>query len=504
MKIYVDPVQYTNKPNIEDIKQISKRIYNNREQVSNEELLKILLNGQSVVFGIFVNNNTKNALYSQDYVAVDIDNTDPDKPYFTLEDAKNDLFISNNALFMYTTFNHTEEAHRFRIIFKLSTTQKSKDSISFIYKKLMDKLFYVNLDKSCKNSSRVFYGTNPTDNYHYVFNMMNELNIEELISDIKLTQQKETIDYNKPTWELMKIRSIEADKEIKRRWKGFNKKVTVADNNQAKEYIKTLDIAKLLGISNPKSFNDILADDDNPSASIYLFENKVYLYHRFNHNDNRDIIKLVSELRGISLSNSLSYLCNLLNIQFDDDNHYLKGIKDSVDQFRYDLFTLDLSKVNPNAHRFLKDERSQRGFIIASILDILQYSVILINNRPEMISDLSVRELSIRIFGNDKGRNRINQCLKVLNIIGVIETLDYEGIPKDMLNNLLAYQKSNHYNKRTNVHKITGEYHNLGSNDSINLFNDIKEKGINSNSLTKEGIALTLGKDESDRMFVQD
>lgn len=504
MYIYIDKEYFTSKPSIEYCGVINSRIRNKgRVEVTNEELLDYILKGYSTSFGIYVGNNTDNQLYTQDYVAVDIDNTKENKPMFTIEQAKNDLFISNNALFLYTTLQHTEDHPRFRIVFKLSTQQKSKESIAFIYKKLLERVYYMNFDSSCSHASRFFLGTNPEDNYHHVFNMMNTLSVEDLISDNRVPTYSK-VDYNSPTWELMQEQTLEADMEIKRRWKKYNKQITVVDNNQAKEYIKTLNIAELLGLPQDKAFNDILDRDVHPSAKVYLFEDKVYLYHRFNHKDSRDIFSLVSEIRGISLSNSLSYLCNLLNVQFDKDNEYLQNIKQSVEQFRYDLMTLDLSEVNPNAHKFLKDERSQRGFIMASILDVLQYSVILINNKPEMISDLSVRELSMRIFGNTKSRNRINQCLKVLNLIGVIETLDNKGIPKEMLTNLLIFQKNNQYSKRTSVHKVTGEYHNLMSNNSVQVFDEIKEKGINSNSLTKEGIELTLGKEQSDKLFVQD
>ena len=76
--------------------------------------------------------------------------------YYSLEDVKVDAYVNENALFVYTTPNHTAEHHRFRIVFLLNEPISSPDDYKRIATVLINKF---QSDKSCNNIDRLFYGS---------------------------------------------------------------------------------------------------------------------------------------------------------------------------------------------------------------------------------------------------------------------------------------------------------------------------------------------------------
>lgn len=92
--------------------------------------------------------NTRNFLSSQ-FLAADIDGG------LSIEEAKKVDFIKDNCAFLYTTASHTDEFHRFRLVFLLDETiQDSRmwaDSLLGLSVKL-------NSDRSISDSARMFYG----------------------------------------------------------------------------------------------------------------------------------------------------------------------------------------------------------------------------------------------------------------------------------------------------------------------------------------------------------
>ncbi len=75
--------------------------------------------------------------------------------YLTIDAVKQDEFIRNNALLIYTTPSHKLEFHRFRIVFVIDKQITLADEYRKIISILIDKY---GADKSCSNIDRLFYG----------------------------------------------------------------------------------------------------------------------------------------------------------------------------------------------------------------------------------------------------------------------------------------------------------------------------------------------------------
>lgn len=85
-----------------------------------------------------------------DVVAVDIDSG------MRLSEALSNQFVKQYGGFVYTTPSHTDEHHRFRIVFQTARTIADADEMTAVYQGLIRKF---GGDKSCQDACRAFYGS---------------------------------------------------------------------------------------------------------------------------------------------------------------------------------------------------------------------------------------------------------------------------------------------------------------------------------------------------------
>lgn len=303
------------------------------------------------------------------------------------------------------------------------------------------------------------------------------------------------------TWKLIQAQDVSADEEVKQRW--MNKeKITVDFTRHALEYFKTLDMAELLEIETPESFDDLF--EEGKQASIFKKkDSSVYLYKTKGSASAMDLVEVVRQLRGLSVSNSISYISEMFEVQYGTKSQKIKDLNEGIDNFRNHVLTVELEDVKPETHKLLKDGRTEYGKRISDILTVFQNHIIEVDGEPRMISQLSVRELSIRIYGNDKGKNRVQRALHVMNLLGFIDKLKNDEIPHDILNGLLNFQKQKKFTKRTDVFEVNqlefDFFHKMEGKAGV-----INSKGITSLTLTRDGVINSLGLDEGNKVFVQD
>jgi len=88
---------------------------------------------------------------SRELVMIDIDEN------MTLIDLHDNEFYMTYGAGFYTTPSHTEEHHKFRILFKLQTPITDYEKMKRLHTALM--LIYPQSDESCKDATRIFFGT---------------------------------------------------------------------------------------------------------------------------------------------------------------------------------------------------------------------------------------------------------------------------------------------------------------------------------------------------------
>lgn len=165
-KLLIDQQRFKQKPVSHEIPVINNRITSQLVQVTQKEFAnQVGENGQTTVLATMDGKRSKNNMIQQQVVALDFDNTKiidgkkvktTGKEYSSVASIYQDKWIKDNASFLYSTFNHSENWHRFRVVFFLDRPLVNNNQVEKLYEWLMEK--YPTADKANKDSSRIFFG----------------------------------------------------------------------------------------------------------------------------------------------------------------------------------------------------------------------------------------------------------------------------------------------------------------------------------------------------------
>ena len=95
----------------------------------------------------------RNNFYSSSVVMVDIDHG------MKISELLVDRFYKAYGSGYYTTANHTDHKQRFRVLFLLESSITSADNMVLMYKRIISYYGTTVADKSCKDASRMFFGS---------------------------------------------------------------------------------------------------------------------------------------------------------------------------------------------------------------------------------------------------------------------------------------------------------------------------------------------------------
>lgn len=488
---------------------ISTRICKKTEEVTPEFLANELAKGKSMVAGVMRSEKRlKENLYFQEVIALDFDDGTP------INDLVNNEFIQEHASFIYMTLSHAEEFNKSRVVFFLDKKLTSNEQVERVYNKLFE--IFPNVDKGCKDSSRIFFGGKD----FIEINFNNTFYIEDFIKDINIQEPKgerveqdtlelavdnvANVDLNSmPTWKLIRQGH---DDLVNHRLRKYS--VSLKNKASTIEYVKSINMREILGIQEAGNFHDLFKPDNNPSASIFkMKDSEVYLYKRHSHNKDYlftgSIIEVVAKLKRTHFMGALLYLSQMMEINYNISEE-LKEISDNIDAYCQMLLSPDLEMSYPNTHKIFKDGRSNYSSDVIQILQILKHCLVESNGETRLISQLSVRELSVRIYGSESKKERINKVLNLMCVTQFIEKLDDDKIPEELLEKIMTFKNEKKRKYRKNLY----EARNLESNFFNNLEGKcgmLREKHFTAKAtLTKEGLAKTLGEEEANKVFVQD
>lgn len=163
--LHLHPVPYSHKPNEAQASSISNSIVQYHEALAPRQIAEKLALGHTVVLGIMNGRRAKANLVSQQIMMLDFDNTvyvnnvktrTQGDDYVEINDVFESKWMQQHAAFVYKTFNHTEDWHRFRVVIFLTELLKDADTVTRTYEWLMHK--FPQADPSPKDCSRIFYG----------------------------------------------------------------------------------------------------------------------------------------------------------------------------------------------------------------------------------------------------------------------------------------------------------------------------------------------------------
>jgi len=349
----LDSKEYQNKPLGKEIGVITNRLVNASTEIEIEELANKLTKGCTFKPSNLIGKKETDWV-SQQLFSLDFDeNTTIEAELNRCKD------INILPAFGYTSFSHTEEHHKFRLVF--CTNEVITDYS--IAKKLQLTLMNVfnNCDEKCKNLSRLYFGGRQLiykgfDNvmdyedilYRFIPPEIKDITTIPILSrGINLKHTKEEED----NYNIKALRNRDT-KYLKNK---INNPKIILENNQAFfDYIKGYNLGELLELKYPVSFRCIFHKDDKPSAGIFRNEEGTYIYHCFSCGKSYNIINIIEVLGNFqSRPKAYKFIKEIFNLEIMD-TAFQKEQKELLEENYRALINGELEKNCPIAYANIK------------------------------------------------------------------------------------------------------------------------------------------------------
>ncbi len=422
-----------------------------------ENLADALVHGASFKPGVLVGGNKTENWIEQQLFGLDFDDG------IRIEEAYNKVIsLGITPCFMYTTFSHKEEHHKFRMIFCNDTVITDGN----IRDKLQATLMGIigGIDEVCFNRDRLFFGgkghTVLYPDYDTRINAESIIkkywndDFEQYISNAKPKSKKKkdstaASKKNKDadtakectTYENLNIKAIkEHDIEYLRKVLAHDP-IEFENKNEFWDYIYSeLDIVELIDIDDPRSFCCVLHDDHNPSANIFTTQNGVQKYRCCSENLTLNIKQLI-ELLGDFKSEykAIQFIMNIYNLSIKESQWSIEQ-RENIDLMISNITLNKFKELCPQADKNIKYAKDT-FLMMLSIARNNVYSEKFSNDDGEIVFFVTNKKLADYLGkGNSQKKiDKVSKYIKMLIYHDLIRILDDEQIPKELLFKAIKY-----------------------------------------------------------------
>lgn len=421
-----------------------------------ENLADALVHGASFKPGVLAGGNKAENWIEQQLFGLDFDDG------IRIEEVYNKVIsLGITPCFMYTTFSHKEEHHKFRMIFCNDTVITDGN----IRDKLQATLMGIigGIDEVCFNRDRLFFGGkghtvlypdyDTRINAESIIEKYWNAEFEQYISNAKPKSKKkkdstagiknkgtDTVK-ERPTYENLNVKAIkEHDIEYLRKVLAHDP-IEFENKNEFWDYIYSeLDIAELIDIDDPRSFCCVLHDDHNPSANIFTTQNGVQKYRCCSENLTLNIKQLI-ELLGDFKSEykAIQFIMNIYNLSIKESQWSIEQ-RENIDLMISNITLNKFKELCPQADKNIKYAKDT-FLMMLSIARNNIYSEKFSNNDGEIVFYVTNKKLADYLGkGNSQKKiDKVSKYIKMLIYHDLIRILDDEQIPKELLFKAIKY-----------------------------------------------------------------
>ena len=446
--------RFTEKPQGSQCGWVQKSL--TQADITIENLADALVNGASFKPAVLVGGNKAENWYQQQLFGLDFDDG------IRTEEAYNKVIsLGIIPCFMYATFSHKEEHHKFRMIF-------CNDSVitdGTIRDRLQATLMGVigGIDEVCFNRDRLFFGGKGQVVLHPDYNArINAESIiekywnddyEQHISNAKPKNKKKTAaatakskdkvgtDKEYQTYENLNVKAIkEHDVEYLRKVLA-HEPIEFENKNEFWDYIYSeLDIAELIDIDNPRSFCCVLHDDHNPSANIFTTQNGVQKYRCCSENLTLNIKQLIEMLGNFkSEYKAIQFIMDIYNLSIKESQWSIEQ-RENIDLMISNITLNKFKELCPQADKNIKYAKDT-FLMMLSIARNNVYSEKFSNDDGEIVFFVTNKRLAEYMgkANNQKKIDKVSKYIKMLIYHDLIRILDDEQVPKELLMKAIRY-----------------------------------------------------------------
>lgn len=435
--------------------------------------------------------------------------------------------------FIYTSFSHSEDEHKFRLVFQFNNPITNKDTIVHIMN-IFKKLF-PNADKRTFTLSRLYYGGR-----QLIYENYNEyINVDELLNKYTYLEKMGNENNNTQSSVVNSAQTlIEPSKNGALGEKGlcnnilsiwsFNPINTLKPNIQAIlerdvitlrnnlntftptifqckqdmfDYINTeLDIGELLEIEYPKSFRCIFHDDNNPSASIFQTKKGMWLYqcHSESCGFKGNIVFVIQKITKMRTYQCSDFIKEIYNLEVSETEWQIEQ-KRILEHNKQMILDGTIEQTYPELYSTIRRYIPQLlVFIDIALMHVRDDNYL--DSNGNVLFYASNNTLCSLL--NSKSSKRINQRTTLLALVELVKKMDKNEIPQKELNQAIVYAKKNNYSKITNFFAM-GEYNSDTLNKSQQEAIAWKNSNLTMNAISYEGIYRALGKGKANIIYPQ-
>lgn len=507
----LDTEKYTSKP--KNAGAITNRIINHPVDIEPEDLIKEIASGKSFVPCSLHHKNgvIKRRIenwQSQQLICLDIDDG------MTIDEAL--IEFKDSAMFIYTTFSHSDENHKFRVVMATNEPITKYSDFTSTISYWMNR--YPMVDQSCKDGSRLFYGG---DNI-FLINLSNRIPI--IYSDDSLevfrpynritnntnnaiVGSKNLTQVHSNNIELIKSKDIEGLQFL------INPlPITFHTHEEVYEYLSRQDLRKFLGLYD-EYFNCIFHVDNSPSASIYVNpKTNHFVYKCFSGNctfKNGTIIKCVERILKCNRIQALRFLRKVYRINYyetDWQKEQKEILEENMRYIRSDQFEQDY----PELHKRIKNYLGELYIIHSIAKDNLPAE----HYTEDQINSLffaSVRHIEKLCVRNGLRRNEdlksMANKLSLFTYLGLLFKLKEDDIPEILLKEAKRELMKKKDKIGGNI-KLVSFFEIPSYSDQSLSFGEekaieFKDKHLTMRGWSYEMIHRVLGEDEASRVYPQ-
>lgn len=520
VKIMLDTTQYTKKPQGAEIGKIQNSL--KPVNITIPKLAQYLIAGCSFK-PAFLNGKKEKDWISQQVFCLDFDNNT------TIQKELNRCRELNILpAFGYTSFSHTPAHHKFRLVFVANKIITDYNTAKQVQKTLMQ--IFNNADMQCSNLSRLYFGGKELiySNYNNTVNyeeLLNKYGTKQTESDKKRVHnnrcnknsslKKHNINYN-----IIAIKNLDVKMMRKfvntniESYRGFladyktkiyntlvyqsAKNPYIAQNrNEVYKIIDSIDLADFLGIENPNSFKCIIHDDHNPSANIYKTDDGTDIYKCFGCGFTGGIIKIVEKIADCSKIDAINFIKSVYNIELIQSQWQKEQIEILETNKDY-LLSGKMEIEYPQLWKYVKPRLSKLlAFIDIAIRNVYDEELSY-NGMPVFYASLTQLQ---NVFETNS-RDTVNKNINLFCLLHLIQKMQLDCIPKNMLLKAKEWAKKKRFNKIPNHYQIPA-YDNKTLEQSELNAKILQDNNFTMKGISREWVIRTFGEEVANKIYPQ-
>lgn len=410
--------------------------------------------------------------------------------------------------FIYTSFNHKPEQHKFRLVFVLDKPITDYETAKKIQLYIMQAIG--NVDEQCKNLNRIYYAGN-----QIVCDSGNVLNADRLKDIIldnpkPLTSRKPIIIKQKTNIDYIKTLDIKGLQGCLRKGGTIEESnilysivppktplQIVTNRNELYQAIGKIDLAEFLGLDS-YNFKCVFHDDKNASASIFIGDDGKYIYkcHSASCGFVGGIVRIVERLAKCNKPTAINFIKAVYGIELQE-SEWQKQQKEIL-QANIDYLLSDQMEYEyPELYKRIKNYIP---------LLVCLHNIAMNNVKDENIIDTedvafftSIRNIMKEV---NTSSFHISDKINLFAFLELINKLDPSQIPEHLLGRAKWEAEKKKQKYLVSFYSIPS-YSDEKLNNADEMAKLFKEKNMTMKGWSRELLLRTFGKEVANRVYPQ-